>query len=98
MSRIRSCASRDISACSCFSSVMFCPTPTTPTIESSGPRRVAAFSRMSTGFPALVYSGNSKLAVSSPPKAFCSTSCTESWNSGVMNLRTRSWPITSSLL
>ena len=58
MSSVKSFATRVSSAWLCLISVMSWPTPTTPTTDSSGPRRVAALSSSSTRLPSLVKSGS----------------------------------------
>ena len=54
MSILRSLATRPSSALPALSSVMSCPTPTTPTISLFASRRVAALSRISTRCEAFV--------------------------------------------
>ena len=94
ISIFKSLATRASSAFPLFSSVMSWPTPTTPEIWPWASRRVAALRRISTRSPFFEYSGNSKLAVSFPFSAFCSTSTTRARSSLWMN-SSRRRPTTS---
>mmetsp|Transcript_14026 Transcript_14026/g.43561 ORF Transcript_14026/g.43561 Transcript_14026/m.43561 type:complete len:237 (+) Transcript_14026:188-898(+) len=86
-------------SCSCaMRAVMSWPIPTTPMTLPCSSLLVVAFSRISTDLPALVTSGNSKFAVSSPFKAFVKTSCTRSRCSSRIKSLTRFLPFVSSLL
>mmetsp|Transcript_64172 Transcript_64172/g.196289 ORF Transcript_64172/g.196289 Transcript_64172/m.196289 type:complete len:235 (+) Transcript_64172:25-729(+) len=95
MSRDKSSAIRSWSLVISRIWVMSCPTPITPVISPSAPRRVVAFSKMAFLSPRFVNSGNSKLAVSLPAKAARSTEFTECLNSSVIKLSTSDLPMVS---
>mmetsp|Transcript_51408 Transcript_51408/g.96321 ORF Transcript_51408/g.96321 Transcript_51408/m.96321 type:complete len:322 (+) Transcript_51408:3690-4655(+) len=94
--RLKSSAVRKASRLCRFSSVMSCPTPMTPTICPSGPRRGVAFSSTSRFEPHLVNNISSTFAEPSPYRAVVSTSSTEVRHCRSRNVLTKWLPTASS--
>ncbi len=69
---------REYSCSWAMRAVMSWPIPTTPVTRFCASLLVVAFSSTSRRAPALVTSGNSKFAVSTPFSAFLKTACTRS--------------------
>ena len=98
MSMRKSFATWESSLCDRVNSETSCPTPTTPIVLPSLPKRGVTLSITSTRSPSLRKSGKVNDSEGWPSSAPSSTSCTFSRYSSLIYRRTRSWPMTSSLL